>query len=100
MDCLETKLKKWVEDEEMSLGEMYDKCCEEGLCLYLVEREETLRDFIKDMVTEGNTVAPLLASMENNPCAEFYLLDLSSYSDNEATPIYYKKDLMSAILGK
>jgi hypothetical protein len=76
---------------------MYNKCADNGWCDYIVETQDALRDFVVEKVGAGVFVAPLLQSIENNTAADYFIVDLSSYSNLPAKPIYTKQELMEVL---
>lgn len=91
-------IKQLRDDENISLHEMFNKLFENGWTDYTVETQEDLRNFICDKVQNGDFVAPLLQSIEDNTMAEYFIFDMSSYSNNQAIPIYNKDELANALL--
>ena len=100
MNNLKNMLKTWVEDDNITLDDMYYLCEEKGLCNFVIETHEELRDFVKEMVDSWMKVAPLLASIEDNRHVDYYAFDRSSYSNIPATPINCKTEMAEAILGE
>jgi len=97
MDKQARTIKRWVKNDDMSLSDMYNKCAEKGWCDYTIESQDLLRDFIVNKISEGIFVAPLLESIENNTAAEYFKVDLSSYSNLPAEPIYTKEEFAGAL---
>lgn len=93
----ETRLKRWVENENLGLGDMYDKCEDYGYTDCIVTTQDSLRNHICECVHMGYSCADLLKSLEDNTLADFFAVDLSCWA--EAKPIYSKQDLADAILG-
>lgn len=93
----ETQLKKWVENQDIDLNDMYDMCQENEWTDYIATTQDSLRHHICECVNNGYACADLLKSVEDNTMAEFFAVDLSCWSD--AKPIYTKQDLADAILG-
>lgn len=79
-----------------TLDEVYEILCEMDLggCL---TTEETIRNYVIDMVKAGYTVAPLLESIENEN-AEYFCKDFSSWSSIPAEPLYSAIDMIKAVV--
>lgn len=93
----ERLVKAWVKNDNLSLIDMYNKCREEGWMDYLVETQESIREFIIDKVSNGIWVAPLLQSIEDDTSAELFKFDSAGWSNNPAKPIYEKAELAQAL---
>lgn len=81
---------------QATLDEVYEILCEMDLggCL---TTEETIRDYVIDMVKAGYTVAPLLESIENENAVYFYK-DYTSWSNIPAEPLYSAIDMIKAVI--
>lgn len=79
-----------------TLDEVYEILCEMDLggCL---TTEETIRNYVIDMVKAGCTVAPLLESIENENAKYFYK-SFSDWSSTPAEPLYSAIDMIKAVI--
>lgn len=79
-----------------TLDEVYEILCEMDLggCL---TTEETIRNYVIDMVKAGCTVAPLLESIENENAEYFYKV-FSNWSSTPAEPLYSAIDMIKAVV--
>lgn len=79
-----------------TLDEVYEILCEMDLggCL---TTEETIRNYVIDMVKAGCTVAPLLESIENENAKYFYK-SFSDWSSIPAEPLYSAIDMIKAVI--
>lgn len=79
-----------------TLDEVYEILCETDLggCL---TTEETIRNYVIDMVKAGCTVAPLLESIENENAKYFYK-SFSDWSSIPAEPLYSAIDMIKAVI--
>lgn len=98
MDNRTRTIKRWQKNENITLDEMYEKVVEKGWADYNVETQDTLRNYVCEMVNKGNAVAPLLKSIEENTMADYFKFDVSGWSNTPAIPIYDKDDLANAII--
>ena len=97
MKLQEEMIRMWVSDPDLSLEDMYDNATENDMTNYLVERRETLENYIIDRIKQCFKVAPLLASIENNTWADFFVFDVTGWSNNPAKPIYTKEELAQVL---
>ena len=97
MKSQEEMLKMWVSDPDVSLEEMFIRAYRKGYTDYVVERRETLMEYVHDNIKRNMKVAPLLASIENARWADYYEFDVTSYSYLPAKPIYTKEELAEAL---
>lgn len=76
--------------------EVYEILCEMDLggCL---TTEETIRNYVIDMVKAKSTVAPLLESIEEEN-AEYFYKDFSDWSSTPAMPLYSAIDMIKAVI--
>lgn len=81
---------------QATLDEVYEILCEMDLggCL---TTEETIRDYVIDMVKAGSSVAPLLESIENENAKYFYK-SFSDWSSTPAEPLYSAIDMIKAVI--
>lgn len=79
-----------------TLDEVYKILCEMDLggCL---TTEETIRNYVIDMVKAECTVAPLLESIENEN-AEYFYKDFNELSNIPAMPLYSAIDMIKAVV--
>lgn len=79
-----------------TLDEVYEILCETDLggCL---TTEETIRNYVIDMVKAECTVAPLLESIENEN-AEYFYKDFNELSNIPAMPLYSAIDMIKAVI--
>ena len=79
-----------------TLNEVYEILCEMDLggCL---TTDETIRNYVIDMVKAGFTVAPLLESIENEN-AEYFYKDFNEWSNIPAEPLYSAIDMIKAVI--
>lgn len=79
-----------------TLDEVYEILCEMDLdgCL---TTEETIRNYVIDMVKAECTVAPLLESIENEN-AEYFYKDFNELSNIPAMPLYSAIDMIKAVI--
>lgn len=79
-----------------TLDEVYEILCEMDLggCL---TTEETIRNYVIDMVKAECTVAPLLESIENENAKYFYK-DFNELSNIPAMPLYSAIDMIKAVI--
>ena len=79
-----------------TLDEVYEILCEMDLggCL---TTEETIRNYVIDMVKAECTVAPLLESIENEN-AEYFYKDFNEWSNIPAMPLYSAIDMIKAVV--
>lgn len=79
-----------------TLDEVYEILCETDLggCL---TTEETIRNYVIDMVKAECTVAPLLESIENEN-AEYFYKDFNEWSSIPAEPLYSAIDMIKAVV--
>lgn len=81
---------------QATLDEVYEILCEMELSGCLTT-EETIRDYVIEMVKEGCIVAPLLESIENEN-AEYFCKDFSGYSSTPAEPLYSAIDMIKSVV--
>jgi len=98
MDNRERNIKRWKNNDNMDLMDMYNKCNENGWCDYKVVTQEDLREFIKKCIDNIHYCAPLLQSVENDTAADLFIFDYTGWSNNPAKPIYNKDELADAII--
>lgn len=81
---------------QATLDEVYEILCEMDLggCL---TTEETIRNYVIDMVKAECTVAPLLESIENEN-AEYFYKDFNELSNIPAMPLYSAIDMIKAVV--
>lgn len=81
---------------QATLDEVYEILCEMDLggCL---TTEETIRNYVIDMIKAGSTVAPLLESIEEEN-AEYFYKDFSDWSSTPAMPLYSAIDMIKAVI--
>lgn len=79
-----------------TLDEVYEILCEMDLGGHLTT-EETIRNYVIDMVKAGCTVAPLLESIENENAKYFYK-SFSDWSSTPAEPLYSAIDMIKAVI--
>ena len=79
-----------------TLDEVYEILCEMDLggCL---TTEETIRNYVIDMVKAECIVAPLLESIENEN-AEYFYKDFNELSNIPAMPLYSAIDMIKAVV--
>lgn len=79
-----------------TLDEVYEILCEMDLggCL---TTEETIRNYVIDMVKAECTVAPLLESIENEN-AEYFYKDFNELSNIPAMPLYSAIDMIKVVI--
>lgn len=79
-----------------TLDEVYEVLCEMDLggCL---TTEETIRNYVIDMVKAECIVAPLLESIENEN-AEYFYKDFNELSNIPAMPLYSAIDMIKAVI--
>lgn len=81
---------------QATLDEVYEILCEMDLGGYLTT-DETIRNYVIDMVKAGSTVAPLLDSIEKENAKYFYR-DFNSWSNIPAEPLYSAIDMIKAVI--
>lgn len=91
-------IKRWKNNPNMTLDDMYEKALEKGYTNNNVETQEDLRYFVCSMVNKDFAVARLLQSIEENTAAYYFKFDVTGWSNTTATPIYDKEDLSKALL--
>ena len=97
MERQERLVKTWVKNDNIDLMGMYNKCCEEGWMDYLVDTQESIREFLADKVRNGDCpCAKTLADIESDVLAELFKFDASCWGFG-ATPIYDKQELAEAM---
>lgn len=79
-----------------TLDEVYEILCGMGLGSCLTT-EETIRNYVIDMVKAGCTVAPLLESIENEN-TEYFYKDFNEWSSIPAEPLYSAIDMIKAVV--
>ena len=81
---------------QATLDEVYEILCEMDLggCL---TTDETIRNYVIDMVKAGSTVAPLLDSIEKEN-AEYFYKDFNDWSTTPAVPLYSAIDMIKAVI--
>lgn len=81
---------------QATLDEVYEILCgmDLGGCL---TTDETIRNYVIDMVKAGSTVAPLLDSIEKENAKYFYR-DFNSWSNLPAEPLYSAIDMIKAVI--
>lgn len=79
-----------------TLDEVYKILCAMGLGSCLTT-EETIRNYIIDMVKAECIVAPLLESIENENAKYFYK-SFSDWSSIPAEPLYSAIDMIKAVI--
>lgn len=81
---------------QATLDDVYEILCEMDLggCL---TTDETIRNYVIDMIKAGSTVAPLLESIENEN-AEYFYKDFSDWSSTPAEPLYSAIDMIKAVI--
>lgn len=79
-----------------TLDEVYEILCEMDLGGRLTT-EETIRNYVIDMVKAGSSVAPLLESIENENAKYFYK-SFSDWSSTPAEPLYSAIDMIKAVV--
>ena len=89
-------LRRWRDNDNMTLDDMYNKAVEKGYTNYRVEPLETIQEFISQKVAEGIHCAELLRSIETNPTADHFAVSLDC-ANCEAEPIFDKASLYAAL---
>jgi hypothetical protein len=79
-----------------TLDEVYEILCEMDLGGRLTT-EETIRNYVIDMVKAECTVAPLLESIENEN-AEYFYKDFNELSNIPAMPLYSAIDMIKSVI--
>lgn len=81
---------------QATLDEVYEILYEMDLggCL---TTDETIRNYVIDMVKAGSTVAPLLESIEKEN-AEYFYKDFNDWSTTPAVPLYSAIDMIKAVI--
>ena len=84
-------LKRWVNNDNMTLDDMARKIFVRNWGEYRVLIYEELKEHIMLMVEQGNCAAKLLQSLEENRRAKYFCFDTSCGSNFPADPIYNKQ---------
>lgn len=81
---------------QSTLDKVYEVLCEMDLdnCL---KTDDAIRNYVIAMVEAGNTVAPLLESIENENAKYFYKT-FSDWSTTPAEPLYSAIDMIKAVI--
>jgi len=89
-------LRRWRDNDNMTLDDMYNKAAEKGYTVTRVEPVETIQEFISQKVNEGTHCAELLKSIEAHFRAEYFGVSLDCVNC-EAEPIYDKRELYGTL---
>lgn len=81
---------------QATLNEVYEILCAMGIGSCLTT-DETIRNYVIDMVKARSTVAPLLESIEEEN-AEYFYKDFSDWSSTPAMPLYSAIDMIKAVI--
>lgn len=89
----ERLVKAWVKNDNMTLMDMYNKCNGEGWLVYIVETQDSIREFLADKIRNGDCpCAKTLADIEGDTRADLFKFDASCWGFG-ASAIYDKEEL-------